>query len=74
MPSNLRIAVFRGCAFFKIHCLEDGVFSVLLFDGQHRLLAALFPLTSGCFFGAAALSAAVLCAGRLASNLPFFLI
>ena len=32
MPSNLRIAVFRGCTFFKIHCLEDGVLSKLLFD------------------------------------------
>ena len=38
MPADLRIAVFGGCAFFKIHRLEDGVFSVLLFDGKSRLL------------------------------------
>ena len=43
MPSDLRIAVFRGCAFFKIHRLEDGVLSVLLLDGKSRLLD--FPLT-----------------------------
>ena len=42
---------------------------------QPAITAAFFPaLPDGCFFGAAALSAAVLCAGRLASNLPFFLI
>ena len=39
------------------------------------MTAAFFPaLPDGCFFGAAARSAAVLRAGRLASNLPFFLI
>ena len=43
MPSNLRIAVFRGCAFFKIHRLEDGVLSVLLFDCKRGGLY--FPLT-----------------------------
>ena len=43
MPSNLRIAVFRGCTFFKIHCLEDGVLSVLLFDCKRGGLY--FPLT-----------------------------
>ena len=42
---------------------------------QPAITAAFFPaLPDGCFFGAAALSTAVLCAGRLASNLPFFLI
>ena len=43
MPSNLRIAVFRGCTFFKIHCLEDGVLSILLFDCKRGGLY--FPLT-----------------------------
>ena len=43
MPSNLRIAVFRGCTFFKIHCLENGVLSVLLFDCKRGGLY--FPLT-----------------------------
>ena len=39
------------------------------------MTAAFFPaVPDGCFFGAAARSAAVLRAGRLASNLPFFLI
>ena len=32
MPSNLRIAIFGCCALFKIHRLEDGVLSVLLFS------------------------------------------
>ena len=38
MPSDLRIAVFGGCAFFKIHRLEDGVLPVLLLDGESCLL------------------------------------
>ena len=46
MPSNLRIAVFRGCTFFKIHCLENGVLSVLLFDRKRGGLY--FPLTLQC--------------------------
>ena len=46
MPSNLRIAVFRGCAFFKIHRLEDGVLSILLFDCKRGGLY--FPLTLQC--------------------------
>ena len=32
MPADLRITVFGGRAFFKIHRLEDGVLSVLLLD------------------------------------------
>ena len=43
MPSNLRIAILGGCAFFKIHCLENGVLSVLLFDRKRGSLY--FPLT-----------------------------
>ena len=43
MPSDLRIAVFGGCAFFKIHRLEDGVLSILLFDRKRGGLY--FPLT-----------------------------
>ena len=43
MSPNLRITVFRGCAFFKIHRLEDGVLSVLLFDCKRGGLY--FPLT-----------------------------
>ena len=43
MPSNLRITVFGGCAFFKIHCLENGVLSVLLFDCKRGGLY--FPFT-----------------------------
>ena len=46
MPSNLRIAVFRGCAFFKIHRLEDGILAVLLFDRKRGGLY--FPLTLQC--------------------------
>ena len=38
MPADLRVAVFRSCAFFKIHRLEDGVLSVLLLDGESCLL------------------------------------
>ena len=49
MPSNLRIAVFRGCAFFKIHRLEDGVLSVLLLDGKSRLLDFSLALQCGVF-------------------------
>ena len=43
MPADLRITVFGGRAFFKIHRLEDGVLPVLLLDGESRLLD--FPLT-----------------------------
>ena len=49
MSPNLRITVFRGCAFFKIHCLEDGVLAVLLLDGESRLLNFSFPLQGGIF-------------------------
>ena len=49
MPSNLRIAVFRGCTFFKIHCLEDGVLSVLLLDGKRGGLYLPLTLQSGIF-------------------------
>ena len=46
MSADLRITVFRGCAFFKIHRLEDGILSVLLLNGESRLLY--FPLTLQC--------------------------
>ena len=46
MPADLGIAVFGGCAFFKIHRLEDGVLSVLLFDRKRGGLY--FPLTLQC--------------------------
>ena len=46
MPADLRITVFRGCAFFKIHRLEDGVLSILLFDRKRGGLY--FPLTLQC--------------------------
>ena len=46
MPSDLRIAVFGGCAFFKIHRLEDGVLSILLLDGKRGGLY--LPLTLQC--------------------------
>ena len=49
MPSNLRIAVFRGCTFFKIHCLEDGVLSILLFDCKRGGLYLPLTLQSGIF-------------------------
>ena len=49
MPSNLRIAVFRGCTFFKIHCLEDGVLSILLLDGKRGGLYLPLTLQSGVF-------------------------
>ena len=49
MPSNLRIAVFRGCTFFKIHCLEDGVLSILLLDGKRGGLYLPLTLQSGIF-------------------------
>ena len=47
MPADLRIAVFGGCAFFKIHRLEDGVLSVLLLNGESRLLDFSLALQSG---------------------------
>ena len=47
MPADLRITVFGGCAFFKIHRLEDGVLSVLLLDGESRLLDFSFPFQGG---------------------------
>ena len=47
MPADLRIAVFGGCAFFKIHRLEDGVLSVLLLDGESCLLNFSLALQSG---------------------------
>ena len=43
MPSNLRIAVFSGCTFFKIHRLEDGVLPVFLLDRKRGGLY--LPLT-----------------------------
>ena len=46
MPADLRIAVFGGCAFFKIHRLEDGILAVLLFDCKRSGLY--FPLTLQC--------------------------
>ena len=46
MPSDLRITVFGGCAFFKIHRLEDGILAVLLFDRKRGGLY--FPLTLQC--------------------------
>ena len=47
MPADLRITVFGGCAFFKIHRLEDGVLSVLLFDCKRGGLYFPLPLQSG---------------------------
>ena len=47
MPADLRITVFGGCAFFKIHRFEDGVLSVLLLDGKSRFLDFSFPFQGG---------------------------
>ena len=47
MPADLRITVFRGCAFFKIHRFEDGVLTVLFLDGKCRLLNFSFPFQGG---------------------------
>ena len=47
MPADLRIAVFGGCAFFKIHRLEDGVLSILLLDGKRGGLYLPLTLQSG---------------------------
>ena len=49
MPADLRIAVFGSCAFFKIHRLEDGVLSVLLLDGESRLLDFSLAFQGGIF-------------------------
>ena len=49
MPADLRITVFRGCAFFKIHRLEDGVLAVLLLDGESCLLNLSFPFQGSVF-------------------------
>ena len=49
MPADLRIAVFGGCAFFKIHRLEDGVLSILLLDGKRGGLYLPLTLQSGIF-------------------------
>ena len=46
MPADLRIAVFRGCTFFKIHRLEDCVLSILLFDRKRGGLNFPFTLQS----------------------------
>ena len=43
MPADLCIPILCRCAFFKIHRLEDGVLSVLLFDCKRGGLY--FPLT-----------------------------
>lgn len=40
MPSNLRIAVFRGCTFFKIHCLEDGELPKILIKNNHPAIVS----------------------------------
>ena len=50
MPSYLRIAVFRGCAFFKIHRLKNSVLSVFLFDCKCSGLYLPFALQR-CIFG-----------------------
>ena len=47
MPADLRITVFGGRAFFKIHRLEDGVLPVLPLDGKSRLLDFSFPFQCG---------------------------
>ena len=47
MSADLRIAVFGGCAFFKIHRLEDGVLPVLFLDGKSRLLDFSFSFQCG---------------------------
>ena len=49
MPADLRIAVFGGCAFFKIQRLEDGVLSILLLDGKRGGLYLPLTLQSGIF-------------------------
>ena len=46
MPADLSIPILCRCAFFKIHRLEDGVLSVLLFDRKRG--GSYFPLTLQC--------------------------
>lgn len=38
MSADLRVVVFHGCTFFRIYRLEDGVLSVLRFNGYNCLL------------------------------------
>ena len=47
MPADLRITVFGGCAFFKIHRLEDGVLSIFLLDCKRGGLYLPLTLLSG---------------------------
>ena len=47
MPADLRITVFGGCAFFKIHRLEDGVLSIFLLDCKRGGLYLPLTLQSG---------------------------
>ena len=49
MPADLCIPILCRCAFFKIHRLEDGVLSVLLLDGESRLLNFSFTFQGGIF-------------------------
>ena len=49
MPADLSISVLCGCAFFKIHRLEDRVLSVLLLDGESSLLNFSFPFQGSVF-------------------------
>ena len=53
MSSYLTVPVSGGGAFLQVHALQNGIFSVLLFNGQHCLLTALFPLPRSRFLGAA---------------------
>ena len=49
MPADLSISILCGCAFFKIHRLEDRVLSVLLLDGESSLLNFSLPFQGSVF-------------------------
>ena len=42
MSPYASVSIFCGRAILQIHSLENGVFAILLFDGQHGLLNTLF--------------------------------
>ena len=51
MTADLCIAVPGRCALLQTHSFQDGVFSILPFDGQHGPLLPLLPFQSGGFPG-----------------------
>ena len=47
MPADLAVTIPGGSSFHIIHALQNGIFSVLAFYADHRLLLPLLPLDLG---------------------------